>query len=105
MIKTKSYTNWPLRKLLSKHHLNLTQFANLLAVSPASVRNFMYGSNTPSFSLMYKMMVVFELTSQEIMEIFFTNEVADEFLPHINGDLQEFELGIACGDKDFEVAK
>lgn len=104
MTKTKSYTNWPLKKLLSKHHLNLTQFANLLSVSPASVRNFMYGSNAPSFSLMYKMMVAFELTSKEIMEIFFTNEVETELLPHINSNLQEYEIGVAL-TKDVEESQ
>lgn len=92
MCKGKAHTNWPLKKLLDRHKLNNTELANLLKISPASVRNLIYGCNAPSFSVMYKLYVIFDLSPKEMMEIFFANDTDEEYLPHIDQALQDFHL-------------
>lgn len=89
--------NQPLADILFRQQMTYYQLAKLLKVAPNSVRNFLYGRNTPSFGFMMRLYVTLKLTNEEMMAVFFDYQSS---LPHINSYKESLMRKENKGDKN-----
>ncbi len=81
-LKNTPFYNQPLATILFEHDMTYSDLARLMDVAPNSVRNFLIGKHTPSFNFMLRLYITLQLTSHEMVAIFFD----------INGSLPHLKL-------------